>query len=214
VKHLPIIAAAIFLAVAPAAHAGERVTQKLDLKNFSAIDVGGAFELDVTVGKDFSVALSGSPEEMARVEAFVSKSSLVLDSKKRQRNHKRTKSGVHAVISMPRLDRLDVSGVADADISGVDAGAFRIHLSGVGEVNVAGACSDLDARVSGVGELDAQRLECKNADVRVSGIGEANFFASEHARAEVSGMGEINIYGSPKNVEKRGGFMAEIRVHN
>jgi hypothetical protein len=147
---------------------------------------------------------------MERIEATLKDGALVLGSKRKIRgDHK----GVRAVVTMPALKRVSVSGVADADISGVRAEGFKLDLSGVGEVNIAGACDKLVARVSGVGEVDAQSFQCKAVDVKVAGVGEARVYASESVFAEVSGMGGIMIYGSPKMVNKRGGFFSEIKVH-
>jgi len=196
--------------IAGAAHAQSKTSTTIDLRDFDAIDVGGAYELDVIVGEDYSIELSGPAEEMARVEASLKNGALVLGSKKRQRGDRK---GVKAVVTMPTLNRISVSGVVDADISGVKSKDFKLDLSGVGDVNVAGACDRLVARVSGVGEVDAQSLQCREVDVKVAGIGEARVYASESVSAEVSGMGGIMVYGSPKSVDKRGGFFSEIKVH-
>ena len=201
-----LVAAAV---LAGSAEAGETVSRTYELRDFSAIEIGGAYELDVSVGGDYSVRLDGPEDEMARAEVAVEDGALVLSSRK----HRGDRDGVRASVTMPALDRLSVSGVVDADIRGVDAGAFKITLSGVGEVDIQGRCHALHARVSGVGELDAKSLECATADVSLSGMGEASIYAREAAKAEVSGMGEINIHGSPKTVDKRGGFFSEINVH-
>lgn len=185
-------------------------SMSLDLRDFNAIEISGAYKLDVIVGEDFSIELSGPSEEMSRVEATLKNGALVLGSKRKIRgDHK----GVKAVVTMPALSRISVSGVADADVSGVKAADFKLDLSGVGEVNIAGACEKLIARVSGVGEIDAQSLQCKAVDVKVAGVGEARVYASESVSAEVSGMGGITVYGAPKMVNKRGGFFSEIKVH-
>lgn len=205
-----LLAAALVGASIGSALAESKSSRTLDLRDFDAIEIGGAYELDVIVGEDFSVELSGPSDEMARVEATLKNGALVLGTKKRIKGgHK----GVKAVVTMPALSRIAVSGVADADVSGVDAKDFKLDLSGVGEVNIAGECEKLIARVSGVGEVDAQSLQCKSVDVKVAGVGEARVYASEAVSAEVSGMGGIMVYGSPKSVDKRGGFFSEIKVH-
>lgn len=206
--------AAAFSLLATTAQAGEIESRLVDLKDFTAIEISGSYELDVTVGEDYSVELSGPPAAMARAEARVEKGALKLGAKKRLRTVKSDDDrSLRAVVSMPALDNLSVSGVTDADIRGVDAGAFKLLLTGVGDVTIEGRCGELYARVSGVGELDAKSMLCKVADVSLSGMGEAAVYAREAAKAEVSGMGEINIYGSPKTVDKRGGFFSEITVH-
>jgi len=204
------VAFLIALAVAGSAAAQSRSSTTLDLRDFDAIEIGGAYELHVIVGEDYSIELSGPLDEMARVEATLKNGALVLGSKKR---HKGDQKGVKAVVTMPALNRIAVSGVADADISGVRADHFKLDLSGVGEVNIAGECGKVFVRVSGVGEVDAQSLQCKAADVKVAGIGQARVYASESVSAEVSGMGGIVVYGSPKSIDKRGGFFSEIKVH-
>ncbi len=207
VKIIRIMAA--FFAMSATAQAEEQQSRSFQLQDFSSIEISGAYELDVAVGGDYSVVLTGPADEVARAEISVRSGTLVLDSRK----HRGDRKGVNATVTMPALDRLTVSGVVDADIEGVNAGSFKIMLSGVGEVNIAGRCGDLFARVSGVGELNARSLQCATADVALSGMGEASVFARDAAKAEVSGMGEINVYGSPKSVDKRGGFFAEITVH-
>lgn len=210
-----IYLSAALMAFAPPAFAGETVRRSFELQDFSAIEISGAYDLDVKVGDDYSVTISGHETELARSEVSVRNGALVLGSRKRlhrEKDHDGHDS-LTATVTLPALDRLTVSGVVDADISGVDAGAFEVNLSGVGEVNIEGRCKRLDARVSGVGELNARALECAEADIALSGMGEASVYAREAAKAEVSGMGEINIYGSPKTVDKRGGFFSEISVH-
>lgn len=205
-------AAAVF--VTPAL-AGHDTSRKYELRDFAAIEISGAYELAVAVGDDYSVMLTGGPEDLERADVSVRNGALTLGSRKgfHRDKHDNGHDSVKAIVTMPALDRLSVSGVVDAKIAGVDAGAFKVNLSGVGEVTIAGRCKRLDARVSGVGELNAKSLECAEADVALSGMGEASVFARDAAKAEVSGMGEINIYGSPKKVDKRGGFLAEIAVH-
>ncbi|MCB2112698.1 MAG: DUF2807 domain-containing protein [Parvularculaceae bacterium] len=204
---IALIATGLMGAGAPAL-AGETMSRTYDVRDFSSIEISGAYELDVAVGGEYGVRLEGPSKEMERALVKVADGALVLASRK----HRGDRDGLKASVTMPALDRLSVSGIVDADIRGVDAAGFKMNLSGVGEVDIQGRCRSLHARVSGVGELDAKSFECASVDVSLSGMGEASVYARERAKAEVSGMGEINIYGSPKTVDKRGGFFSEINV--
>lgn len=189
------------------------VTETFDLTGFDEIDVGGVFELDVTVGGDFSVVISGAPSEMERLEAGVENGVLKLDRKEGQRGKHRWRDfGLTAEITLPALTSVDIAGVADGRIEGVDADNFEIDLAGVGDLNIDGSCGRLDADVSGVGDLDAKGLECREVDIEVSGVGSASVYASEAVDASVSGIGSVDIYGSPSNVEKSSSFIASISV--
>jgi hypothetical protein len=189
-------------------------TKTLELRDFERIDVKGVFELDVTVGSDFAVTVSGPQDELDRVEASVVEGRLILDQKHKIKGMRRHgHDGVTARVTMPALKAVNVSGVVDGEISGVAATEFDVDISGVGDLEIAGTCEDLDADVSGVGDLDASELRCKNVNVTVSGVGEASVYASEAVAASVSGMGEINVDGSPKSVQKNGGLFADINVN-
>lgn len=188
------------------------VTEVFDVAGFDGIDVGGVFELDVTSGADYSVTVSGPADELERLEVSVENGELVLGRSGDSFRMGRQNPGMTAVVTLPTLTSIDVSGVADGEVRGVDADAFQADLSGVGSLDIEGQCGTLEARLTGVGELDARGLLCANVDVAVSGVGEAAVYASESVDARVGGIGSITIYGSPAKVEKDSGFMSDITV--
>ncbi len=212
-----LAAGAIALMAAGAATADddEIVSRELSLSGFDSISIAGVYELDVRVGPAYSIMLSGPAYEMDRVEAKVENGALVLDQRRwnkgeKNRNHR---DGVEAVITMPSLTGLKISGVVEGHVSDVDASRFDLNLSGVGDIAIDGECGELDAKVSGVGDLDARSLECRKADVNVSGVGSASVFASDEVDARISGMGDIEIYGKPEKVRKSKGMFSDITVH-
>ncbi|MEM9168679.1 MAG: head GIN domain-containing protein [Pseudomonadota bacterium] len=204
-----VTAAAFVLGVSPAFAAN--VTESYDLSDFDKIEIAGVFDATVTVGGDvFAISLEGPEAEMARTTASVENGVLVL--KQKGESKKGERQGVDATIALPALSSLEISGVAQADVTGVDAGDFDVRISGVGEVDVDGACETLTAKLSGVGELNARGLECAVVDVSLSGVGDATVFASERIKARVGGMGEIDVYGDPKEVDANKGFLSKINI--
>ena len=189
------------------------VSQTYDFADFDRIEIGGIYELDVEVGGDFAIELTGHPDDMARVEIESDNGELVLDQKKRGGNKRRWRHrGVQVEITMPELAAIDISGVVDGDVSGISADEFEARLSGVGDLDLEGSCTTFVVRVSGVGDLDARDLECENVDIRVSGIGDASVYASEAVDASVSGIGSVSVYGSPAQVEKSGTFLSKVNI--
>ncbi len=189
------------------------ITETYDVTGFNEIDIGGVYEVNVRVGPDFSMTLSGAAEEIAISEVDVANGVLTLAQDEPKRGKRRWRNmGLTAEISMPALNRIDVSGVGDVDVEGVAADDFTARLSGVGDLDIDGTCNTLSARVSGVGDLDAGDLKCADVSVRVSGVGSAEVYASTSVDASVGGIGSINIYGSPSQVEKSGGFLSDITI--
>jgi len=183
---------------------GDDKTQTVAVADFDRISIAGVFELDVEVGGDYSLTMSGAEEDLARTTAKVEGGVLILDTEERNRDGKRrfVKHGVTAKITMPALVGVDVAGVVDGDIRGIDAETFTADLSGVGDVDLNGTCGSFEADVSGVGDLDAEDFKCRSVDVDVSGVGSASVYASESIDAQIAGIGSISVYGSPAQVSK------------
>ncbi len=193
------------------------ITETLDLTSFERIDVSGVYDLNVSVGPEFSVELSGSEYEMDRVEVSVKDGVLSLDRRKGKRGDKKRSrkkhNGVDATITLPILRGLNVSGVVDGEVQNVNTDEFDVTISGVGDVDIEGECGVLKANLSGVGDLDAEQLECNKVIVKVSGVGDAEVYARDEVDARVSGMGDIDVYGSPEKVSKKSSMFADINIH-
>ncbi len=217
-KFAGFTASVLAFAAASAALAGDDsiVTKKLDLEGFDRIDVSGVYELDVRVGPSFSIELSGRGHEMNRVEASVKNGVLHLDQRDETRKEKRmwrNNKGIDAVITLPALNGLEVSGVVEGSISDIDSADFEVNISGVGDIELDGECGRFDAHVSGVGDLDADALECSVVNITLSGVGDASVYAREEVDARVSGMGDIDVYGSPPKVSKSKSMFADVTIH-
>ena len=207
-----IISAVGAMALSTSAFADDNITRTLDLRGFDQIEIAGVYELNVEVGPEFSITLTGEEEELDRVQAAVRGSVLTLDRSKGKRRWGRDNQGIEAVITLPALVGLDISGVVDGEVAGIDASRFELDLSGVGDVELEGECETFEADVSGVGDLDAEKLQCRTVSVEVSGVGSASVYASEEVDAEVSGMGDIDVYGSPEKVRKESSMFADVTI--
>ena len=213
-----IAAGAMYFAFGDLSDIGERdkskdITETYDFTDFDRIEAAGVYELDVEVGGDFSITISGAPEAMERVEVSVENGELILDEARRERGRRTWRNhGLTAVITLPALNGVDIAGIVDGDITGVDAEDFRADLSGVGDLNIEGSCGTMNANVSGIGDFDASSLECKIVEIDVSGIGDASVYASEAVDISVSGIGSVSVYGSPAQVEKDSSFISNITI--
>ncbi len=92
---------------------------------------------------------------------------------------------------------LNVQGGADIEMN---MKAENISVIGEGGVKIEfdGIASELKAKVSGAGYLDAADLKAKKVDVRIEGVGAAAVYATDNLYASISGVGKIRYKGDPQ----------------
>jgi hypothetical protein len=98
-------------------------------------------------------------------------------------------------VTMPRVESLASSMGAELSASDITAGDISLAASMGGELNVAGACTSLDAAVSMGGVIKAGELHCRDADVSASMGGEARVYASNSFEVSASMGGAVNVAG-------------------
>jgi len=87
---------------------------------------------------------------------------------------------IRAVIRMPELSQLELSGAAEADFSGFSGNRLRIETSGAAKLRGSGGAYDqLDLRSSGAAVADFTDLATVNARINLSGAGRQGIDASE-----------------------------------
>ncbi|MDZ7628572.1 MAG: DUF2807 domain-containing protein [Parvularculaceae bacterium] len=183
---------------------GADISRVVTVADFDRVDIAGVVELDATVGGDYSLTLSGRAEDLDRARAEVVDGVLILDTAHDDGRvgRKIVRHGVTATLSAPALVAVKAAGVVDGSVKGIAGGPFLVDISGVGDLELSGTCDKLDAEVSGVGELEAEALQCRDVMVEVSGVGGASVYASEKVDADIAGIGKIDVYGSPAQVSK------------
>ena len=193
-----------------------RVEQSFDYRDFDKISVVGVYNMDVKVGApDFSINMSGEERYMSSTNVYVDENTLYLendeDEKKRSWRGKNNK-GIDITITLPSLNGLQVTGIGNGEIHGIDSDDFTVEFAGLGSLEMSGKCGTFDVDFAGMGDLDTRDLECEDVTIDMSGMGSASVFASESIDAEMSGMGSIDVFGDPKKVTKEKGFMSSIDI--
>jgi hypothetical protein len=186
---------------------GKMETRELDLKDFQKIDVGGAFDLHVTIGDRQKVAVTIDDNLWGNLVAEVQGNELVLDWDKSCQPDRDCK--VEIVVTS--LREVSIHGACDAEIEGFRGDSFCYNLSGAGDLTMDGEVDDLEIKVSGAGNADTSDLKAQNVEVSVSGAGNARVYAARSLQARVSGVGKITYYGDPQEKSTRVSGIGSIK---
>jgi len=186
------------------------ITVNRPVENFTAVELRGAAEVNVTIGPIAAVELEGRERTLERVETKVTGETLVIDIAKTRgwfSDYGRLKIN----ITVPELKSLESNGAGEIEITGLAGGEQRLRLAGAHEVKAEGTLDRLDVEVSGAGSVDYSKVVAAEAKVRVNGAGSVEVQATEEVDAEVNGVGTVQYTGDPKKVESNLHGLGSIR---
>ena len=147
------------------------VTLAFDYRDFTEINVPTVFNVTVTQGPEFSVEVVIDEEASNRVN--ITQTGAVLNIALEQANGNLTTYA--AFVTMPVLDKVDVTGVANVTLNGFNQSQMDLRLASVSHLTGNALTIDnLTADVSGVSRLDLGDIRpIGYADIRVSGVSQA-----------------------------------------
>ena len=186
------------------------INQSREVENFTAIELRGAGEINITVGAPASVALEGRERTLERVDTRVSGETLIIDVAK-TRGWFSDYGRLKIDIALPELKSLESNGAGEIKITGLSGGEQRVRLAGAHELKAEGTLDRLDVEVSGAGSVDYDKVVVADAKVRVNGAGSVEVHATESLDAEVNGVGAVQYSGDPKKVESNLHGLGSIR---
>lgn len=182
---------------------------------FTGVKVGGAFDVVLTQGNSYRVIIESDDNVLPHIKTKVEDGVLKIYTK----GNFRKVNTMNAYITLPELDRLDVSGAADVTsrstfrtnkmdigLSGASDVALNIEvrdldcgISGSADLKLSGSADNIKMGVSGSGDLDGSELYGHRGTAGVSGSGSIKVHLSDALTASVSGAGDITCYGNPSS---------------
>lgn len=177
---------------------GKSKVEKRSVQGFTAVDLSGAFEVEITVQKEPGLEIEGDDNLLPLVRTEVNNGVLEVFNEKSFS----TKNAIRVRISVPQLDAVSTSGASDIVVTGVKSENLSISTSGAGSFKISGEAKNFSLEMSGAGEVDAKDLRSERVTVNSSGAAEATVYASEDLTVSASGAGTVNYYGDPKNVSE------------
>lgn len=199
----------------PASVALANVSEDRDVEDFHKIKLDGLMDATITVGKDTNVTISaGKDRYLDQIKTSVRDGMLYIEMDDDDgffsvfRNYE-----VKVTISVPSLDYIEMDGLGDVDVTGVDSEDFRLILDGLGSIKIDGTCGRADIVLDGMGDLKGRDFKCKEVRLVLDGMGDATIYASDYADVNLDGFGDVDVYGDPKDTRFIQDGMGNIDVH-
>ena len=173
---------------------GRLETRTLELDAFSAVELGGSFDVTIRFGPEQKVEATLDDNLFDNLEAEVSGQWLKLGWDKDCDADK----NCEIAITMVDLEAFALNGVGDVQITEFAGDSLEFDLHGVGDAKIDGKVGKLRVALMGVGDIEARGLKADHVKVELSGVGDCEVFAAESIDARVSGVGDLSYWGDPQ----------------
>ena len=184
---------------------GNVINEVFDLSDFNRIKAQNGFQVEVTKSDSFSVVAIVDDNVLEHIEIKISGNTLILRPKANRSFRSVTLS---ARVTMPNIDKLELSGGAKVEINGFDssnnlpiklsggshlngsvtAGDVNLSLSGGSHVNLSGSANELVATGSGGSHIS---LSGSAENIAIKGSGGSHFNLQDYSVSDA----DINLSG-------------------
>jgi len=176
---------------------GNIVSEKRSISGFSSVDVSSAFVVEIAAGKEFSVEVQADDNILPLIKTDVNGGTLHIETEKSVS----TKNEMIVRITAPEIEKIESSGVAKINASGLTGKSLAISTSGASKIVVAGESAELSIDVSGASNVDAEKLNAVNAHIETSGASKVYVNVTGELHAQATGASRIVYSGEPKTVD-------------
>lgn len=202
---------------------GNIITETRTTGDFTAVSVGGAYEVEIKNGSSTEVRVEADDNIIHDIETTVSGHTLNI----RTRDGVNFNNGHYKIyIIAPYITKINSSGAASvgikntlksndkitleasgaAEINGeVDAPEIATEASGAANIKLSGRTRDYNAEASGSGSIKTSDLMSERTTVHASGAASAHVYASVQLNANADGAAGIYYKGAASVSQKTSG---------
>jgi hypothetical protein len=174
---------------------GALVTRELDLEGFTRLEIGSAFEVELTQSSIYSVVITTDDNVIDDVRVTLSGETLSIDLEPLSLTLGNIT--LRAEISMPRLEGAHMSGASRLD-GYIDTEDVRFEVSGASRLFLEGDGGDLRLDASGASKVDLSEFRVNDADLDVSGASDVTVYVTGRLDVEASGASSVRYLGNPR----------------
>lgn len=208
------------------------ITERYNLRDFTAIDADLGADIYIGQADTFSVVVEGPEQGIDRIKVRVKDGKLLI-TKQYNWQFWNEFEKVRVYITAPLLDEVAFSGAGNIVFQGkwtaekldillegahnisakdVDINALKVQLDGVGSLTMGGKAQKARLMLNGTGNIDAYDLMIQNARCTLNGVGRLECYVTDELNADVSGMGSVLYRGEPKNVRSSVSGLGKVKA--
>jgi hypothetical protein len=206
------------------AGSGTQVSNDMEFKGFTKVEVSSAFQVEITRADAFRTRFMVDDNLVPYLRVKQHGETLEIGMKPGH-SYNCSKGCLRAVIEMPDLRSLELSGATDAKVNGFSserlelelsgasslrgdfqAGKVEMDLSGASHLELTGNAGELDLDASGACEVELKKMPIQIAKVDLSGASDVTLNVSESLSVDASGASTLTYLGTPvmKSMETSG----------
>ncbi|UCD09976.1 MAG: DUF2807 domain-containing protein [Dehalococcoidales bacterium] len=192
---------------------GDPETRTFDYTDFTRIEAHNGFHVEITESSSFSIEVTTDDNVWEYLDVSKNGDTLVIEY---EWNRSYTNVIKEAVITMPDIEGIQLSGGSQGDIEGfnssndfsaklsggsrlegtITAGDTDLNLSGGSRVTLSGSGDNLEIDGSGGSRVNLEDFPIKDADINISGGGFADIHMDGILDANLSGGSKVVYSGN------------------
>lgn len=179
---------------------GNLTSEERQVKEFSAVEIAGSADVDITIGEVQSVTVEAEDNILPLVETTVRGDRLVIGTK--INTSISPTRPIRVTITVTSLNAARITGSGNINIEGIDADSVELEVAGSGDITATGSAERVEVSLSGSGNILGGELEARTANVSINGSGDITVYASESLDATIRGSGNVGYRGNPAHVDE------------
>ena len=170
---------------------GPTTTREYDFTDFIGIEIGHAFELEVTPSDTYQITVTAGKSVLDHIDVSKVGSTLKIDMDHWLFNWH---SSPKVTITMPDLQELNLSGACKGNARGFKSSHdFKLLLSGASELDLDMEVGGLKSEISGASQV-AGYLKASSSDIELSGASQSELKGSGgNIKLDTSGASQANL---------------------
>lgn len=144
------------------------VSREFHLAGFTAIEVSGHWEIELTRDEKIQVKVKAPEDVMENLSVEKQAGTLILRTNKKWRH---SPGKVTALVTMPSLSDLRLSGLVSLELNGFTSESLTVYTTGSTSITGKGNyINNLSLKGEGLSNLNLKRNSVINADLRYEGV--------------------------------------------